>query len=544
MLDILFRALPVCVLSGPSHVFTLANAPYERLFPGRSLLGQRFSEIFPELATSEVSWILDDVFASGEPANAGEIPASRHLRDGSEREAFISFLIEPLRAPDGTITGLILVGTDVSAQVAARRRVEALERRSAFLAEASATFASSLEPGETLATVAHLAVHHFADWCSVDLLASVDEGLLAGTVAAADPDLEDVLAEMQARYPLRAGPDDLPGRALLLGQPVLCTDCGTDPFASPRDLRHHQLLSRLAPRSALSVPLRARGQTLGVMTLAWARSDRRYNAEDVALADEFARHAAIAVDNARLYREAQAGIRVREEFLSIAGHELKTPLTALKLNLQGLERAARRDPPPALPQVADRLSKMTWQLARLERLMNELLDVSRVTAGRLNLEPERVDLRALVREVVERAEEDLAESGSVLSVDAPDPVVGQWDPARLDQVVTNLVANAIKYGLGRAIDVTLTADAEEARLTVRDRGIGIPPEQQGRIFGRFERAVSDRHYGGFGLGLWIVRQIVEASGGSVRFESPPETGSTFVVEIPLQGPKGDRDPSS
>jgi signal transduction histidine kinase len=283
------------------------------------------------------------------------------------------------------------------------------------------------------------------------------------------------------------------------------------------------------------------------MTLAWAKSDRRYTAEDVALADEFARHAAIAVDNARLYREAQAGIRVREEFLSIAGHELKTPLTALKLNLQGLERAARRDPPPPLPQVADRIHKMTWQLARLERLMNELLDVSRVTAGRLTLEPERVDLREIVREVLARAEEDLEECGSCVALEAPDAVVGHWDPARLDQVVTNLVSNAIKYGLGKPIDVTLTADAVTARLTVRDRGIGIPPDQQGKIFGRFERAVSDRHYGGFGLGLWIVRQIVDASGGSVRFESPPEQGSTFVVEIPLhplQPAAADRDNST
>jgi signal transduction histidine kinase len=487
-----------------------------------------------------VNWILDDVYASGEPANAGEVPASRTLRDGSERDAFISFMVQPLRGDDGRVQGLLAVGTDVSAQVAARRRVEALERRSAFLAEASATLASSLEPAETLATVAHLAVHHFADWCTVDLVATEIEALGPGTVAAADPDLEDVLAEVQRRYPPRPAIDELPGRALALGQPVLCADCAEDPFAVPRDERHAHLLARLAPRSALAVPLRARGQTLGVMTLAWGKTGRRYSAEDVALADEFARHAAVAVDNARLYREAQAGIRVREEFLSVAGHELKTPLTALKLNLQGLERNARRQPPPTLAQVMDRLAKMSWQLARLERLMNELLDVSRVTAGHLVLEPERVDLRELVRDVIARAEEDLAEAGSSVTLVAPEPVVGVWDPGRLDQVITNLLTNAIKYGLGRGIEVALAAAGDRARLSVTDNGIGIPPEKQGRIFGRFERAVSDRHYGGFGLGLWIVKQIVEAAGGSIRFESRPDCGTTFTVELPLT--RGPADP--
>jgi signal transduction histidine kinase len=314
---------------------------------------------------------------------------------------------------------------------------------------------------------------------------------------------------------------------------VLCADTTTDPFAVARDARHALLLARLAPRSALAVPLRARGQTLGVMTLAWSKTVRQYTAEDVALADEFARHAAVAVDNARLYREAQAGIRVREEFLSVAGHELKTPLTALKLNLQGLTLRARRQPATKLADIDDRVTKMGWQLLRLERLMNELLDVSRVTAGRLVLEPERIDLRDLVQDVITRAEDDLAEVGSTVTYVAPDPVVGMWDPARLDQVATNLVANAIKYGLGRAIEVSVVAVGDRVRLEVSDHGIGIPPEKQDRIFGRFERAVSDRHYSGFGLGLWIVRQIVEASGGTIRFDSAVDRGTTFTVELPL-----------
>ena len=522
---IVLDAAPVCVLVGPDHVFERLNDRFRHAFPGRDLEGRRFREAFPDLADGEVFWILDDVWRSGQAAVAAEVRGVDR-----QREAFYSFLLQPVRDAGGATLAVVAVGIDVTAQVESRRRVEALERRSAFLAEASATLASSLEPAETLATVAHLAVHHFADWCAVDL-AGGDLG--AGAVAAADPDLEPVLAELQDRYPPRPGSGSLAeralaGEALLLGEDEL--------FAVGLDEQHARLLGRILPASALAVPLRARGQTLGVLTLAWVRRGQKYTAEDLGLAEEFARHAAIAVDNARLYREAQASIQVREDFLGIAGHELKTPLTALKLQLQSLERAANRAAPPRLDQVSDRLTRMGHQIQRLEKLMSDLLDVSLVTAGRLNLTREETDLRRVVVEVVRRQDENVVESGSPVTVDAPEPVVGWLDPARVDQVVQNLFTNALKYGRGKPIVITLHKLGDRARLTLRDHGIGIAPEAQGRIFGRFERAVSNRHYGGFGLGLWIVRQIVDASGGRIWFESATGEGTTFYVELPLNLP--------
>ncbi len=144
-----------------------------------------------------------------------------------------------------------------------------------------------------------------------------------------------------------------------------------------------------------------------------------------------------------------------------------------------------------------------------------------------------MDLAALVAEVTDRAAEELRRAGCAVSIDAPPSVIGRWDRTRLEQVVTNLLANAMKYGAEAPIRITIAADEAAARLTVQDGGIGVAPGDQERIFQRFERAVSERHYGGFGLGLWIARQVVEAMGGSIRVRSELGEGATFVVELPL-----------
>ncbi len=150
----------------------------------------------------------------------------------------------------------------------------------------------------------------------------------------------------------------------------------------------------------------------------------------------------------------------------------------------------------------------------------------------MSIEAEEVDLAKLVRDLVERTGEDLERAGCTLKIDADVPVVGRWDPFRLDQIVTNLLSNAVKYGHGKPIEVKVEASGDVARLSVTDHGIGIAPSNQARIFGRFERAVSERHFGGFGLGLWIVRQIIESHGGAIRVSSEPGQGSTFTVELP------------
>ncbi len=180
-----------------------------------------------------------------------------------------------------------------------------------------------------------------------------------------------------------------------------------------------------------------------------------------------------------------------------------------------------------------RANAIQRQVDRLARLSDALLDITRITAGRLELQRERADLAALVRDGVARVADDAAAARCALTVDVPDPVEAVLDAQRMEQVIDNLLSNALKYGREAPISVALRREGERAVLAVADRGIGIAPEHHDRIFGRFERAVSSRRYGGLGLGLWIVRQIVEAHGGTIRVESAPGAGSTFTVELPL-----------
>jgi signal transduction histidine kinase len=237
-----------------------------------------------------------------------------------------------------------------------------------------------------------------------------------------------------------------------------------------------------------------------------------------------------------LATDLRQAVRVRDDFMSIAGHELKTPLAALQLQVQGLERNAQRGLfGPVAEGLLERLRKVAAHVDRLERLIGELLDVSRITSGRLTLQAEELDLTALVKEICERFTEQTVRAGSALALEAGQPIVGHWDRLRLDQVVSNLLSNAIKYGEGKPIEVKVEPTSDErVRVVVRDHGIGIAPEDQARIFDRFERAVSDRNYGGLGLGLWISRQIVDAFGGTLSVESTPEAGSSFTLDLPRQ----------
>jgi signal transduction histidine kinase len=242
------------------------------------------------------------------------------------------------------------------------------------------------------------------------------------------------------------------------------------------------------------------------------------------------------VENARLYAAAQNAVRLRDEFLSIASHELNTPLTSLQLQVGTLLRslhdgAAEKVEVSRLAAKADVIDR---QVRRLGKLVESLLDVSRAAAGPVRLDLSDVDLAQVIREVVAEFEGDLLKAGSDLTQTAEENLVGRWDRMRVAQVLRNFISNAIKYGLGRPIDLSAVRREGKAVVSVRDRGIGIEAADQARIFERFARAVSPDHYGGLGLGLWIARILVEAMGGSVRVASTPGEGATFVMELPLR----------
>ncbi|MCY1073380.1 GAF domain-containing protein [Archangium lansingense] len=409
----------------------------------------------------------------------------------------------------------------VVADVTERRRAEEALR---FLAEAGTVLASSLEYEVTLERVAHLAIPAYADSCSVYLRGG--DGLVSCVATTRAGEQRELPQELGAP----ALGESTVSRVITSGQPELCADRG---HLAPAPCGESALPGERAARAYLCVPLLVRGQSIGA--LAFVSSRHSYDAQHLTLAQELARHAALAIDNARLYREARDAIRLREEFLSIASHELRTPITAIQLHVQELLRHLARGPEGIAPERLRRgLEVMDRQVKRQLHLVNDLLDVSRLGVGQLVLRPEAMDLAALVREVAERFEPELARTGSRLTLHAPASVPGSWDRLRLEQVVTNLVSNAVKYGQGNPIELRVEAGEERARLAVSDAGIGIAPEHLERVFGRFERAVSERHYGGFGLGLWIARQIIETMGGHIGVSSQLGVGSTFRVELPRE----------
>jgi PAS domain S-box-containing protein len=226
---------------------------------------------------------------------------------------------------------------------------------------------------------------------------------------------------------------------------------------------------------------------------------------------------------------AQEAVRLRDEFLSLASHELKTPLTVLQLQLEILRDRISTDDCATLAK----LERSHRASHRLAELVEALLDVSRIATGRFTLQLERGDLADIVATAVDRLHETAEVAGCALSLTA-DPALGAWDRSRLDQVVTNLVSNAIRYAAGAPIAIRVAHEADDAVIEVRDRGPGLPEGQLARIFERFQRAASMRHFGGLGLGLYVVRQITEAHGGSVSAENPAEGGACFTVRLPLR----------
>ena len=244
----------------------------------------------------------------------------------------------------------------------------------------------------------------------------------------------------------------------------------------------------------------------------------------------------VAEERARLLEDRRQAVTARDQFLAVAAHELRTPLATLALLVDYLivpmAPHSKTEPGGVVVQMRQ-LAMVKRQVDRLTALVVEMLDVSRITRGSFQLNPAPVDLRDVVREVLDRFDLEIQRSHVRVTVNAPDPAPGIWDAARIDQVITNLISNALKYGAGRPIEVSVRVEASQAVVVVRDHGIGIPEDEQSKIFGPFARVVAAKHHVGLGLGLWIAQQIVQASGGRIKVDSRLEQGSTFTVELPL-----------
>ncbi len=392
-----------------------------------------------------------------------------------------------------------------------------------FLAEASTKLASSLDMDATARVAVHLAVPRLAD--AALLWVEGQEERSRAWFAHVEVERE------------RAVDADLEGLAEMIDKvPSVVLARSSRHAAVSGTANGWPLQARVvAPTWAeITLPLIGRRDFLGTLSLFSPPSGDQRPPRDVALAEELARRCAVAIENASLYRRAEKAVQARDQFLAVASHEIKTPLTPLRLSVQALRRIAFRGEAVNLPpeKVEEILLSADRQILRLVGLVDELLDLSRITTKRLRLEPQPMDLAEAVRDVVERYRDELARAGCSASADASATATGVWDRGRLEQVITNLLTNAIKYAPQSRIEIAVEADKSLARLTVRDHGPGIAPEDQVRIFQPYERAASYLNVSGFGLGLFIARQIVEAHGGTIRVDSAPNRGATFVVELP------------
>jgi PAS domain S-box-containing protein len=432
-----------------------------------------------------------------------------------------------MRTPDGTVIGYVGLVRDI-------REKRRDERMMAFLSEAGSVLASSLDHQETLSALARLAVPALGDWCLIDLL---EEDGTARRVEVVNPEPRyAALKEHLARLPPR--PTHLghpPARALFEGRPLLVPVVDRERIgAMARSDEHARVIAATGVHSMLCVPLVAQTRTLGVLTLMLDSTPRSYDEKDLSYAKQLASKAAQAVENARLYLKATEAVAARDEFMGVCSHELKTPLTSMKLQLQAAEQqvaqpAVRAALPEGLPR---RLGVASRQLRRLEKLIEDMLDVSRIASGRLTMTLEPLSVREVVADTLEQMGERLGASGVRVELEVEEDGQVRGDRLRLAQVLDNLLTNALKYGEGQPVRVRVARGEGRSRVVVEDRGPGIPPEDQERIFRRFERAASTRPVSGLGLGLYISRQIAEAHGGTLTVQSAPGEGARFALELP------------
>jgi PAS domain S-box-containing protein len=422
--------------------------------------------------------------------------------------------------------------TVVLRDISERVRQEAGQR---FLSDVGAALASSLELDETLRSVAERTVAELADFCIIDVVEGEQETTRRLEAVHRDP-ARKPLAEAFLGLRLDRARPHLMSTVLWSGAPELVGQVTQEHLASlAQGPEHLRLLQELAPRSYMAVPLVARGRTLGAMLLARSGPGRPYDTHSLEVATELGRRAGMALDNARLYQEARAAARARDDVLGVVSHDLGNPLQAIFIGLEALERARGSRGEGRSGAEEYYLTAIRRSAQMMERLIRDLLEVRRMEAGHLALDPALRELLPLVDEAMEvmdpLARVKSVELRNLLEPDALPPVSVDGD--RIQQVLSNLLGNAVKHTPeGGRVILSGGVDAAELRITVRDTGPGIPQEDLDHVFDRFWRGPGSRSLG-IGLGLSIARGIVRAHGGRIWAESVMGEGSAFSFTLPL-----------
>ncbi len=519
----------------PAGVF-IAEVPSGRILLGNAELERLFQRPIPSSFTIHEYERWERFYPDGRPYQPGEIPAIRSLQtgevvtgeeieilraDGTRRS--VSVNAAPIRDGQGRVVAVVAVNLDTTD----RRRAEAGLR---FVSEASEVLSSSLDYETTLARIAHLALPALADYCVIDLVQESGE-VRRVAAAHADPSRQKLVDELRRYPPDPRMPEGVPD-VLRTGTPLLLPEVPECRLrAAAQDEGHLRILRELGMSSVIIVPLRARGRIIGALTFASADRVRRYDPEDLSLAEEIAGRAAVAVDNARLYCEAQEANAAKDQFLAVLSHELRNPLSPI---LAGAELLRRTFTGEARVQ---RTLEIIERNARLQaRLVDDLLDLSRITRGKVQLQRAPVTLDGVVNAAVQAKRGEIENGG--LSLDASIEA-GLWvlgDSDRLQQVILNLLGNAAKFTPpGGTVRVRVQKGDGVGQIVVEDTGIGIDRTLLAHLFDMFRQGeIAGQRQQGLGIGLSLVRSLAEMHGGRVWAESEGAgKGSRFTVELPL-----------
>jgi PAS domain S-box-containing protein len=519
--------------------FILVNRAAEKIWAGSATADNvegwgQYRAFHPDGRPYEAAdWAMARCLSKGETLDAEEVHYQRF--DGTH--GILLGSCAPVFGTNGELTGAVSTFADITHFKRLEQALLQGEEQRRFIGEASFFLASlALDYEGTLAAVAGTAVPRLADWCFVDLV-EPDGTLIRAAVAHVDPDRAPLARVLQQKKARSAAPNSAILRVIKSGQPESTAEVIEQMIeAAGDDVEYVELLKRLDADSSMTVPLPARDSTLGAVTFVCAESERRFGHDDLALAKQFGNCAGLAVDNARLYREAQRVNRIKDEFLATLSHELRTPLNAI-LGWSRLLRTGKLDEKGR----ARALETIERNAQSQTQLIEDLLDVSRIISGKFRVEVRPVHLPAVIEAAIDSVRLAADARGIELRTRIGKVAEITGDPTRLQQVIWNLLSNAIKFTpRGGHVDVVLCQVDSHIEVEVVDDGQGIPIEFLPFVFDRFRQAdgTTTRAHNGLGLGLAIVRHLVEIHGGSVRAESGGVgNGATFNVKLPIAAVK-------
>jgi signal transduction histidine kinase len=406
-----------------------------------------------------------------------------------------------------------------------------------YLAEASKILSSSLDYQTTLNTVAELAVPQIADWCAVDILDSAGK-LQQVALAHRDPKKVAWAKKLREKQPVDMNaPTGVPnvlrtGRSEIY--PIITDEMLVSLAKNKKEL---ELARSIGFTSVMIVPIISHGKSTGAITFVTTETERHYNQADLLMAEELGTRASVAIENATLYKGSKEAISLRDEFISVASHELKTPVTSVKMFTQVLRKHSEQI---GDAKAVNHLSKMDKQINRLTELIYDLLNISKIQAGKMEFKQKTFDFDSFVREMIDVLQQSEEKHRLVIKGRTGKIVFG--DEERIGQVINNLISNAVKYSpKADKVIIRLTANDDTVTLSVEDFGIGMEKEHLSRIFERFYRVydTTDKTFPGLGIGLYISSEIIRRHNGSFHVDSHPGKGSVFSFSLPVWKGKAD-----